>query len=505
MASQQPDQCFVVMPFGSKPLNDGSGRLYDFDKVYRVIIQRAVRQAGLEPVRADERKVSDIIHADMFKNLRDRAVVLADLSLENPNVFYELGARHVMSAKGTILMCRSGSELPFDVKLSRVIFYDFDGSHLDWEEVERVVRELQFALEEAKRGTPDSPVHALLERVLPEDAAALNRVAGGSVGADGIRAGESLDEYQRIVAEHWSQEDRATEELLGVCGYSVFGCRALGLLALSRETPCDQLSAVARRLYDLSQFDLAGRLYERLDAAGALSVADLLAYGSTLSERRADLAAADDGLAQMYRAAEILAPLLDEESPSMATLVDAFACHYKIAGLCRWRWQASRDEEDLAEAVEHYGRAMEIGRRLDETADDFEIGRLAACHLDLLLLLRIRDDNLERGDVERHREQILGLKTDGSHSPVEESYARWLQAIALADGGDAEGSNHMAMRAFSEDAKVMDEPGCEAIGRKQYVLLRRYLEHYSGVLHHPSLIGHISQVLQIGHRGRGGS
>jgi len=59
--------------------------------------------------------------------------VLADLSLENPNVFYELGVRHVMSARETVLICRAGSELPFDVKLSRVILYDFDGQHLDWD------------------------------------------------------------------------------------------------------------------------------------------------------------------------------------------------------------------------------------------------------------------------------------------------------------------------------------------------------------------------------------
>jgi len=65
--------------------------------------------------------------------LRDRGVVLADLSLENPNVFYELGVRHVMSARETVLICRAGSELPFDVKLSRVILYDFDGQHLDWD------------------------------------------------------------------------------------------------------------------------------------------------------------------------------------------------------------------------------------------------------------------------------------------------------------------------------------------------------------------------------------
>ena len=120
-------RCFVVMPFGVKPMRDGSERTYDFDKVYRVIIQRAIRQAGMQPIRADERIGSSVIHTDMFKDLRDQPVVLADLSLENPNVFYELGIRHVMTNSGTVLMCRRGAVLPFDVQLSRVIFYDYDG------------------------------------------------------------------------------------------------------------------------------------------------------------------------------------------------------------------------------------------------------------------------------------------------------------------------------------------------------------------------------------------
>ena len=121
-------ECFVVMPFGLKAFPDGSGRTYDFDKVYRVLCQRAITEAGMKPIRADERVTSAIIHSDMFRDLRDRLVVLADLSLDNPNVFYELGIRHVMSSNGTVLMCRKGSVLPFDVKLSRVIFYDFDGA-----------------------------------------------------------------------------------------------------------------------------------------------------------------------------------------------------------------------------------------------------------------------------------------------------------------------------------------------------------------------------------------
>ena len=158
-------ECFIVMPFGLKPFLDEVSRSYDFDKVYRVIIQRAVREAEMIPIRADERVGSALIHSDMFRDLRDRAVVLADLSLDNPNVFYELGIRHVMSASGTVLMCRKGSTLPFDVKLSRTIFYEFDGVSLDWEEVERVVKHLKVALQEAQKGLPDSPVHALLESV----------------------------------------------------------------------------------------------------------------------------------------------------------------------------------------------------------------------------------------------------------------------------------------------------------------------------------------------------
>lgn len=497
MTTVGTDQCFVVMPFGSKPLNDGSGRTYDFDKVYRVIIRRAIREAGLEPLRADERTVSDIIHADMFKNLRDRAVVLADLSLENPNVFYELGARHVMSAKGTVLMCRMGSDLPFDVKLSRVIFYDFDGSHLDYEEVERVVPVLVHALDDAKRGEPDSPVHALLERVLPAEGSPT--ASGTSPAGSGADAAESLDDYQLIVAQHWAADGKAITDCLDSCASSVFGCRALGRLALTRDSSASDLAAVARRLYHLSQYDLASQLYEKLDESDTLELHDRLDYGSTLSELRSDVAAADEGLVQVQRVDDMLAPQLADEPLSAATLVDAFRCSYRIAGLYRWRWQLSHSDEDLARAIEYYEQAMDHGSRLDAAAENFAIGRLASCHLTLLLLLRIRDDDPERDDREHHLARVLDLKVDGRHEAIEESYTRWCQAITLADGGDDQGSNRMAMHAFSEDAKVMDQPGCEVIGRKQYVLLRRYLEAYSSVLRHPSLIGRISQMLQAGH------
>ena len=199
-------ECFIVMPFGVKPFPDASGRSYDFDKVYRVLIQRAVCEAGMVPVRADERVGSGLIHTDMFRDLRDRAVVLADLSLDNPNVFYELGIRHVMSSRGTVLMCRKGSTLPFDVKLSRTVFYDFDGVSLDWEEVEEVVKQLAVALQEARKGLPDSPVHALLEAVMREEERPAERAV--QLRPEDGPDGEPLADYQKLVARWWMAQGR---------------------------------------------------------------------------------------------------------------------------------------------------------------------------------------------------------------------------------------------------------------------------------------------------------
>ncbi len=44
--------CFVLMPFGKKP--DAAGLMIDFDALYRELIAPAIKEAGLDPIRADE-------------------------------------------------------------------------------------------------------------------------------------------------------------------------------------------------------------------------------------------------------------------------------------------------------------------------------------------------------------------------------------------------------------------------------------------------------------------
>ena len=76
------------MPFGRKP--DPTGRVIDFDSVYRRIFVPSVEKAGLEPVRADEEKIGGTIHKPMFERLLICPYPVADITGANPNVFYKL-------------------------------------------------------------------------------------------------------------------------------------------------------------------------------------------------------------------------------------------------------------------------------------------------------------------------------------------------------------------------------------------------------------------------------
>jgi hypothetical protein len=191
-----------------------------------------------------------LIHTEMFKDLRDRPVVLADLSLENPNVFYELGIRHVMADSGTVLICREGATLPFDVALSRVVFYKFDGQNLDWEEVERVTPVVTAALKEAQRGKPDSPVHALLPGNALRSVVGSRKYRGASIPS---RESEDLEAYERSIAESWLASSIEFEKLYAEHTRTIFGTRALGELCLVSET----LPSLAAKVADLQPAEVA--------------------------------------------------------------------------------------------------------------------------------------------------------------------------------------------------------------------------------------------------------
>jgi hypothetical protein len=84
--SQRP-LCFVIMPFGRKP-DPAGGPAIDFDRIYRIALEPAIREVGMDPIRADEERTGGIIHKPMFERLLLCDFALADLTTANANVFY---------------------------------------------------------------------------------------------------------------------------------------------------------------------------------------------------------------------------------------------------------------------------------------------------------------------------------------------------------------------------------------------------------------------------------
>jgi tetratricopeptide (TPR) repeat protein len=159
------------MPFGQK--SDAQSRIVDFDHIYRSVLVPAIADAGMEPLRADEERDGGIIHKPMFERLLLCPFAIADLTLANANVFYELGVRHAVRPYATVLLFeKAGQRLPFDVAPLRALPYEVDaaGQIVDPADLRRTITD---RLNAARDPAPDSPLYQLLDGISPPDIARL--------------------------------------------------------------------------------------------------------------------------------------------------------------------------------------------------------------------------------------------------------------------------------------------------------------------------------------------
>ena len=156
---------FVVMPFGTK-------ENINFDKIYEVYIKPALKENGYEVFRADEELRAGEIRADMFQELLLADLVIADLSIDNPNVWYELGVRHALRASGIILIQSNREKNPFDVYPDRKLHYHIKDGAPDTDYLEEDMKALSAMAREtilSWHGRKISPVYHLLPNLQEPD------------------------------------------------------------------------------------------------------------------------------------------------------------------------------------------------------------------------------------------------------------------------------------------------------------------------------------------------
>ena len=123
----------MVMPYGTKKTDAAPGAgpsQVDYDVLWDRALRPAILQLGYEPVRADQDVGALIIH-EMLERLYFADLVLADMTIPNGNVYYEIGIRHASREFGCVLLAADWSRPLFDLAQNRTVRYPLPMSAVD--------------------------------------------------------------------------------------------------------------------------------------------------------------------------------------------------------------------------------------------------------------------------------------------------------------------------------------------------------------------------------------
>jgi tetratricopeptide (TPR) repeat protein len=238
-------RAFIIRPFGTKSE-------INFDAVETSLIAPALDKLGVTGRTTGEIVGQGNIRTDMFQLLLTADLVVADLSIHNANVFYELGVRHSLRDRHTFLLRSDVDKFPFDLQTDRYFVYNKDALG---ESVEKLYQALRETIDSGKT---NSPVFASLPNMKEQDPSQFIAVPlGFGEQVDRAVADKRLGDLGLLATEakgfYWETE----------------GLRAVGSaqyklkdFAGARNT----WEAVRRnnREFDLEANILLGTIYERL-------------------------------------------------------------------------------------------------------------------------------------------------------------------------------------------------------------------------------------------------
>lgn len=159
--------CFVIMGFGFK-----NG--LDLDRTYLQIIKPVIKKNKLIPClisnsktnlgyRSDEISTGNLIDYKFIYCIKNADIVIADISIMNNNAIYELGIRHTLKPKTTIILCDNQtfeSTSFFDIHDINQIIYKRDFS-----DISLAKKQLTLRIREAVKSDEkyiDNPVQRCL-------------------------------------------------------------------------------------------------------------------------------------------------------------------------------------------------------------------------------------------------------------------------------------------------------------------------------------------------------
>lgn len=149
--SKTNGRCFIIMPITtpSHVVERYKGDEDHFIHVLDHLFIPALKEAGFTPI-PPKSEGSNIIHADIIKQLSECELVLCDMSILNPNVFFEFGIRTALN-KSVALVVDDKTDDPFDTGI--INFHKYDSSLAPWileEQKQKLTKHIQDVIKKSK-------------------------------------------------------------------------------------------------------------------------------------------------------------------------------------------------------------------------------------------------------------------------------------------------------------------------------------------------------------------
>ena len=355
MANSPPRRltCYISMPFGREPLPNGLE--LDFDRVYREGIGPALELAGVAPVRADALVTRGSIQKATLEAILHSDFMIADITGANPNVLYELGIRHALVPRATLVVASTDTSTPLDLYQLRVVRYETSDAGLG--NAKAFVEQLREIVERRIQGPSvvDSPVFAYIPDL---------QVAVGRSREEYLREPPALEEgfRQRLVEARRLHPADALPKLLGI------EREAAEHQALNGPLAKDLLLAYR----DAALWQEVVRLYDQLPLQTQKDVFFTQQAAMALNRRNLP--------GDRQRAIAMLQDLLADQGPSAET------CGI-LGRIYKDVYAKTHDKLDLERAIAAYRQGV-----LAEP-DDYYVG------VNLINLLSLKDDEDARREV----------------------------------------------------------------------------------------------------------
>ena len=196
--------CFLVMPFREKPTGlkaDKGPEKVDFDRLFRLALEPALDALGYDVDRADQ-DTGSLIIKEMIERLAYADLVVADMSIPNGNVYYEVGIRHACRDRGCVMIAADWSSQLFDVDQMRRVVYPLSDGAVGQEAADNVRRALIQGIPAIAQGISpffDTVKHTPVD---PENFAGLEVMREHTRKIDELRGRfQAIDEFPPEKAE----------------------------------------------------------------------------------------------------------------------------------------------------------------------------------------------------------------------------------------------------------------------------------------------------------------